>query len=56
MPNYIGIDDLHGRECWADVAHEVIEWVTVEQHDELIASGFIDLDGKVLVQLELSDN
>ncbi len=54
--SYIGIDDEHGRQCWADVESKVIRWVDVGMHDELIAAGYIDLDGKVLVELEFSDD
>lgn len=52
---YVGIDDANGRECWSDVAADVIEWVTVAEHDELIATGFIDMDGKILVEIETED-
>ena len=49
---YIGIDDETGHEIWGDV--DVIRWVSVEEHDELLATGYIDSDGAVLV--EFSDD
>lgn len=54
--SYIGIDDEHGREIWADVSDQVIRWVSVAEHDSLIEAAYIDLDGKVLVELEFSDD
>ncbi len=53
---YIGIDDDTGRQVWSDVATSVIQWVTLAEHDALIEIGVIDLDGKVLVNLEFSDD
>ncbi len=50
---YIGIDDAVGYECWADV--NVVKWVTIAEHDELLAAGYIDLDGMVLVETEYVD-
>ena len=49
---YIGIDDREGRQVWADVASSVVQWVSVAEHDELIAIGYIDLDGLILVETE----
>lgn len=53
--SYIGIDDAIGREVWADVSESVIRWVTVSEHDDLINTGFIDLDGRILLELDFSD-
>lgn len=52
--SYVGIDDDIGRECWAGC--NVVQWVTVAEHDEMLAVGYIDLDGKILVELESSDD
>ena len=50
MKKYIGIDDEIGRSIWADVSDDVVRWVSVEEHDELLATNYIDDDGCVLVE------
>ncbi len=47
---FYGIDDDLGHEIWGDVAH-LTTWVTLAEHDALLACGIIDLDGMVIAKL-----
>lgn len=54
MIQYIEIED--GSELWDNVRSQVVKSVTVEEFDLLVDSGVIDLDGKLLVNLESLDD
>ncbi len=52
---YIAIDDVHGDELWADVADLVVRRVSLSEFDQLVEVGYLDLDGRILLELDFSD-
>ena len=46
-PKYVQIDDA--PELWDDVCDYVVDSVDVATFDQLVDSGYIDQDGKILV-------
>ena len=53
---YIAIDDIYGDELWSDVNALVVNRVSLTDFDKLVNTGFIDLDGKILVDFDTNDN
>ena len=53
---YIAIDDIYGDELWSDVNALVVNRVSLTDFDNLVNTGFIDLDGKILVDFDTNDN
>lgn len=45
-----------GSYLWDDVRHSVVQSVSVQEFDDLVAAGYIDLDGRILVELDCSDD